>query len=262
MSDRNLDRSRCTALLFGLLVLWSSACDDRPAPASAAPKEVAADEPDGPSEKPASPPVEAAPKAAPAPPAPPAADPLLHPELANETAPARYAVRLETTKGDIIIDIDRSWAPIGADRFYNLVRIGYFADNAFFRVVKGFMAQVGLSGQPEVNRAWRRARIKDDPVTQKNSRGIVTFATSGKDSRVNQFYINLADNLRLDGMGFAPIGKVRDMAVVDQLYSGYGEGAPAGRGPRQALVQSAGNAYLMAEFPELDYIVTATIVEP
>lgn len=187
---------------------------------------------------------------------------LLKPALANAQAPARYAVKLATTKGDIVIDVDRSWAPLGADRFYNLVKIGYFNHSAFFRVISGFMAQVGLSGRPKVDAVWRRAPIKDDPVTQQNQRGMVTFATSGRDSRVNQFYINLADNSRLDSMGFAPFGKVRDMAVVDTLYAGYGEGAPSGRGPAQHLINARGNAYLEAEFPELDYIESATLVDP
>lgn len=187
---------------------------------------------------------------------------LLDPALAVERAPDRFAVTLETTKGDIVIDVQRQWAPLGADRFYNLVKIGYFNDNAFFRVVAGFMAQVGLHGDPKVNRVWRRASIKDDPVTQQNLRGMVTFATSGRDSRVNQFYVNLVDNQRLDGMGFSPFGKVRDMAVVDKLYSGYGEGAPGGRGPSQGLIHARGNEYLRAQFPELDYIKRASVTTP
>lgn len=266
----NVIPRHATATTFRALMLaavWSSAlgCGEGAAPASPEPAKaeaqaVAAPAPAADKEEPKPPPPAAKP------PVPAAAagqeDPLFNPRLATATAPERYTVKLDTTKGDILIDVERAWAPIGADRFYHLVKIGYFSDNAFFRVVKGFMAQVGLHGQPEVNRVWRRASIKDDPVTQKNERGMVTFATSGKDSRVNQFYINLADNLRLDAMGFAPFGKVRDMAPVDRLHSGYGEGAPAGRGPRQALIQSTGNAYLMAEFPELDYIVTATFVEP
>jgi len=261
MTSSHITIARCTSLL-AVVCLGIAGCGKGAAPAG--PKPAKADAP-AEAPKPAEPKqAEPTPKPAPTVAAPAAAkdDPLLNPQLASDTAPERYAVKLDTTKGDIVIDVERAWAPVGADRFYNLVKIGYFSDNAFFRVVKNFMAQVGLHGQPEVNRAWRRARIKDDPVTQKNVRGMVTFATSGKDSRVNQFYVNLVDNLRLDAMGFAPFGKIRDMAVVDQLYSGYGEGAPGGRGPRQALIQNAGNAYLMAEFPQLDYIVTATIIEP
>jgi peptidyl-prolyl cis-trans isomerase A (cyclophilin A) len=170
-------------------------------------------------------------------------------------------VRLETTKGEVYVDIRRSWAPIGADRFYNLVKRGYFDDTAFFRVVAGFMAQIGIHGHPAVNAAWRNARIDDDPVQQSNSRGMLSFATSGKNSRTTQFFINLVDNARLDGMGFAPIGRVRNMNVVDLLNSEYGEGAPAGRGPVQGRIQSEGNAYLRREFPALDYIRRAVITD-
>jgi peptidyl-prolyl cis-trans isomerase A (cyclophilin A) len=186
---------------------------------------------------------------------------LLDPSQAVFTAPERFTVTLDTTKGLIDIDVRRSWAPGGADRFFSLVKIGYFDGNAFFRVIPGFMAQVGIHGDPAVNRAWRMQRIEDDPVTQSNTRGMVSFATSGRNSRVNQFFINFGDNARLDPMGFSPIGRVRSMDVVDQLYSGYGEGAPAGRGPQQARMQSEGNAYLKAEFPELDYIKRVYIAE-
>ena len=186
---------------------------------------------------------------------------LLDPSQAVMTAPERFTVTLDTTKGLIDIDVRRSWAPGGVDRFFSLVKIGYFDGNAFFRVIPGFMAQIGIHGDPAVNRAWRMQRIEDDPVTQSNTRGMVSFATSGRNSRVNQFFINFGDNARLDAMGFAPIGRVRSMDIVDQLYSGYGEGAPAGRGPQQARMQSEGNAYLKAEFPELDYIKRVYIAE-
>ncbi len=186
---------------------------------------------------------------------------LLNPSEAHFTAPERFTVVLDTTKGLVDIDVRRSWAPIGADRLYTLVKIGYFDNTAFFRVISGFMAQIGIHGEPEVNRAWRAMRIDDDPVTQSNTRGMVSFATSGRNSRVNQFFINFGDNARLDAMGFAPVGRVRSMDVVDQLYSGYGEGAPAGGGPLQARLQNEGNGYLKAEFPELDYIRRAYIGE-
>jgi peptidyl-prolyl cis-trans isomerase A (cyclophilin A) len=186
---------------------------------------------------------------------------LLDPSQARFSAPERFTVVLDTTKGIIDIDVRRSWAPVGADRFYSLVKIGYFDDTAFFRVISGFMAQIGIHGDATVNRVWRNERIEDDPVTQSNARGTISFATSGKNSRVNQFFINFSDNARLDAMGFAPIGRVRSMDVVDKLYAGYGEGAPAGRGPLQARLQSEGNAYLKAEFPQLDYIRRATIAE-
>ena len=186
---------------------------------------------------------------------------LLDPSKATEQAPATYTVKLETTKGDILIDVTRAWAPQGADRFYNLVKIGYYDDVAFFRVISGFMAQVGINGDPAVNKAWRPARIKDDPVKESNTRGMVTFAKTGMpDSRTTQIFLNFKDNAQLDRMGFAPFGKVRDMAVVDTLYSGYGEGAPRGQGPSQGRLQGEGNAYLKAEFPKMDYIKKASIV--
>ncbi|MGB5811522.1 MAG: peptidylprolyl isomerase [Polyangiales bacterium] len=175
-------------------------------------------------------------------------------------APDRYTVELDTTKGPIIIDVHRDWAPHGADRFYELVNAGYFNDVAFFRVISGFMAQVGISGDPAQNTIWREKRIPDDPVKGTNSRGTVSFATSGPDSRTTQFFINFGDNSRLDGMGFSPFGKVQDMTVVDALYSGYGEGAPGGRGPSQGRLQSEGNAYLKKDFPKLDYIKSAKVI--
>ena len=176
-------------------------------------------------------------------------------------APAQYTVELDTTKGAIVIDVRRDWAPHGADRFYELVQAGYFTDVAFFRVISGFMAQVGINGDPALNAQWREKRIPDDAVKASNTRGTVTFATSGPNSRTTQFFFNFTDNSRLDGMGFAPFGKVQDMAPVDALYDGYGEGAPGGRGPSQGALQSQGNAYLRESFPKLDYIKSAKIIE-
>jgi len=184
-------------------------------------------------------------------------DPRLLPE--GDGLPARspdtYTVRLDTTKGAILIDVTRTWAPNGADRFYDLVRRGAYDENAFFRAVAGFMVQGGIPGDPRVSAAWRTKHIPDDPPVEHNTRGTVTFATSGPNQRVNQFFINLVDNSRLDPMGFAPIGRVRDMATVDALHMGYGET------PMQARIQREGNAYLRVEFPQLDYIRTAR-VEP
>ena len=197
-----------------------------------------------------------------------AATPTAPPPSAVETvpgdqrAPDRFTVRLETTKGPILIDVHRAWAPHGADRFYTLVREGFFTDVAFFRVIEGFMAQGGLSGDPAVNTRWRNRRIPDDTPRESNRRGMVSFAMGGPGTRTTQFFINLVDNTRLDGMGFAPFGRVRDMATVDRLHAGYGEGAPRGRGPIQGRMQSEGNAYLRAEFPELDSIRGARIVSP
>lgn len=192
----------------------------------------------------------------------PIAPALLAPDKATAKAPDEYKVKLDTTKGDIVIEVQRDWAPNGADRFYNLVKLGYFEDIAFFRVVDGFMAQFGLHGAPEVNKAWRSARIPDDPVKESNKRGFVTFATSGKDSRTAQMFINYKDNTRLDSQGFSPFGKVVEgMDVVDNLYKGYGEGPPRGRGPNQGRIQMQGNSYLEADFPKLDYIKSASLVK-
>jgi len=192
--------------------------------------------------------------------APTAADAPTAANAADQKAPDKFAVRLETTKGDIVIDVTREWAPRGADRFHELVQAGYLTDVAFFRVIKGFMAQVGISGNPALNTEWREKKIPDDPPKQSNTVGMVSFATSGPNSRTTQFFINFGDNSRLDGMGFSPFGKVRDMAPVNALYAEYGEGAPRGRGPSQGLIQSRGNEYLKREFPNLDYIKKATIL--
>ncbi len=170
-------------------------------------------------------------------------------------------VKFETTKGDILIDVTRSWAPEGADRFYNLVSIGYYDDIAFFRVIDGFMAQFGIHGDPAVARVWKEAQIQDDPVSQSNTEGMLTFATAGPNTRTTQLFMNFGDNSNLNGMGFAPFGKLRSMDVLNKINSEYGEGAPRGRGPHQGRVQSQGNTYLKASFPNLDYITKATIVE-
>ena len=157
----------------------------------------------------------------------------------------------------------RDWAPNGADRFYNLVKIGYFKDIAFFRNIDGFMVQFGIHGDPAVNAKWREANIKDDTVKKSNTVGYVTYAQSGRpNSRSTQFFVNFGDNANLDGMRFAPFGKVVEgMDVVKSLYNGYGEGAPRGKGPDQGRIQEEGNAYLKKDFPKLDYIKSATIVE-
>jgi peptidyl-prolyl cis-trans isomerase A (cyclophilin A) len=188
---------------------------------------------------------------------------LLDAALATEKAPDTYKVRMNTTAGDFTIEVHRDWAPRGADRFFNLVKIGYFNDTAFYRVIKGFMAQVGMNGDPAVNQVWMNAQIRDDAVTQSNTRGMVTFAMSGKPhSRTSQIFINYGDNSYLDEMGFAPFGEVvEEFETVEALYGGYGEGAPRGKGPSQGRLFRSGNDYLKGEFPELDYIEMATIVE-
>jgi peptidyl-prolyl cis-trans isomerase A (cyclophilin A) len=185
---------------------------------------------------------------------------LGNPAALTEQAPATYKARFDTSKGVFVIDVRREWAPVGADRFYNLVKNGFYDENRFFRVISGFMVQFGINGNPQVSTPWRNAQIKDDPVKQSNKRGFITFATSGPNSRTTQVFINFGDNARLDGMGFASFGQVSSgMNVVDQLYSDYGEGAPSGRGPNQGRMQSEGNAYLTKDFPNLDFVRKATI---
>lgn len=188
---------------------------------------------------------------------------LLDPAAANEKAPDSYKVKFETTAGDFVIEVKREQAPLGADRFYNLVKIGFYDDTAFFRAIKGFMVQFGLHGQPAVNKVWRGAQIDDDPVKGTNKRGMLTFAKQNRpNTRTTQVFINFSNNKNLDGMGFAPFGTVVEgMDVVDKIHTGYGEGAPRGRGPSQGRIQSEGNAYLKKDFPELDFIKKASIME-
>ena len=188
---------------------------------------------------------------------------LMNPAEANETAPDTFQVLFDTTKGEFTIEVTRAWAPNGADRFYNLVRRGYYDEVRFFRVLSGFMAQFGISGDPELNTIWREARIPDDPVVESNRRGYISYAMAGPNTRTTQLFINYGNNSgSLDSGGFSPFGRVTDgMDVVDDLYSGYGEGAPSGRGPNQQLLQTQGNPYLVENFPDLDYINQATIVE-
>jgi cyclophilin family peptidyl-prolyl cis-trans isomerase len=183
------------------------------------------------------------------------------PAKLSATAPETFKVQFNTTKGKFAIQVTRSLAPNGADRFYNLVRSGYFTDIAFFRVVPGFMCQFGIHGDPNVSAKWREATIPDDPVKGSNTRGTITFATAGPNTRTTQLFINFADNTSLDGQGFAPFGKVIEgMDVVDKINGEYGDGAPYGRGPDQGRIQNEGNAYLKKDFPNLDHIKSATIV--
>jgi len=177
-------------------------------------------------------------------------------------APDSFKVAFETSKGNFTVMAHRNWAPHGVDRFYHLVQLGYFDDARFFRVLRGFMAQFGMNGNPRVTATWEPLTIPDDSVKQSNVRGMVTFAAgSAPDTRSTQLFINYADNRNLDGMRFAPIGQVVDgMSVVDSLYADYGEGAPDGSGPSQERLASEGNAYLTKNFPKLDFIKTARIV--
>lgn len=188
------------------------------------------------------------------------ANPLLNPMAMNETAPATYRAKFETSKGDFTVEVTRAWAPFGADRFYNLVKNGFFDDARFFRVIQGFMAQFGINGDPQVSARWRAARIQDDPVKQSNTRGMITFAKGGPNSRTTQLFINFGDNSRLDADGFPPFGRVvQGMDVVDKINSEYGDTPSAGQ--NQQRIQMEGNAFLAQQFPRLDYIKKATIVQ-
>lgn len=191
-------------------------------------------------------------------PGPPNRDALFDPWLAREQAPDVFRVKFETTRGDIVFEIRRDWAPQGADRFFNLVRIGYFDDVAFFRVLPAFVAQFGIHGDPRVNAAWRQTALADDPVKTSNVRGTLSFATGGPNTRTTQLFINLGHNTNLDAMGFSPIGKVIEgMPVAAKLFMDYGEAASR----VQDLIQYKGNDFLKQKFPKLDYIKQATVLE-
>lgn len=188
---------------------------------------------------------------------------LLKPASLKLQAPAVFNARFTTSKGDFVVQVTRAWSPRGADRFYNLVKYHFFDGAAFFRVLPGFVVQFGISARPEVSRVWEEAKITDDPVTQSNTRGMLTFATAGPNTRTTQVFINLGDNPNLDGMGFSPFGKITSgMEVVDKLYSEYGEGQPSGNGPDQGRLQKEGKAYLEKSFPLLDTIKTTVILLP
>ncbi len=183
---------------------------------------------------------------------------LRTPAKLKDVAPATFRANFETSAGVFVVEVTRAWAPRGADRFYNLVKYGYFDGNRFFRVVPKFMVQFGINGDPKLNAVWSDADIIDDPVTQSNKRGFVTFAkTQAPNSRSTQIFINFKDNSFLDQTAFAPFGQVvSGMEVVDKINAEYGES------PEQPLAQSQGNAYLMKAFPRLDYIKKATIEKP
>jgi cyclophilin family peptidyl-prolyl cis-trans isomerase len=188
---------------------------------------------------------------------------LLRPALLTAKAPATYQVKFTTTKGDFTISVTRAWAPLGADRFYNLVRHHFYDNASFFRVLRGFVVQWGISAYPPVSAAWSHAPIKDDPVVQSNLRGYITYAMGGADTRTTQVFVNLVDNKRLDGMGFSAFGQVTEgMDVVEALYAGYGEGAPDGQGPEQDKIEKLGKSYLDKGFEKLDTIKTTTLILP
>ena len=180
---------------------------------------------------------------------------LLNPATLKTQAPDVYKARFSTTKGDFVVQVTRAWSPLGADRFYNLVKNGFYNGAGFFRIVPGFVAQFGISADPAVANAWREAKIPDDPVTQTNRRGYLTFATAGPNTRTTQLFINLVDNARLDSMGFSPFGQITEgMEIVDKLNAEYGEQ------PNQGRIEAEGKAYLEQNFPRLDVIKTATIL--
>ena len=182
---------------------------------------------------------------------------LKNPASLKETAPATYKVNLDTSAGAIVIEVHRDWAPLGADRFYNLVKNGFFDNARFFRVVPNFMVQFGMNGDPAVTTAWQGATLKDEPTKESNKRGYVTFAKTGApNSRGTQVFINFKDNGFLDSQGFAPFGQVvSGMDVAEKITSQYGES------PNQGRITAEGNAYLTKEFPKLDYIKKATIAK-
>lgn len=187
---------------------------------------------------------------------------LKNPASLTEKAPASYKVKFDTSAGVFVIQVTRDWAPLGADRFYNLVKNGYYDDVRFFRAIKGFMVQFGINGDPALNTAWRNARIGVDPVKQGNKPMYISYAMGASpDTRTTQVFINYGDNsASLDKLGFAAFGQVVEGTdVVNKINTEYGEGAPRGKGPEQGRVQQEGNAYLKKDFPRLDYIKKATI---
>jgi len=193
----------------------------------------------------------------PAAPQAPAESPLLHPANLKAKAPDNFKVKFVTTHGDFTVEVHRDWSPLGADRFYNLVKNKFFTDTAFFRYVPGFIVQFGIHAKPEIAKAWENANINDDPIKPGNSnkKGTVVFATAGPNTRTTQFFINVNNNPGLDSQHFTPFGEVVEgMDVVLGLYSGYGEQ------PNQGLIQSQGKAYLDKSFPKLDSIKSATVL--
>jgi peptidyl-prolyl cis-trans isomerase A (cyclophilin A) len=234
-----------------ILVISGAVLAQTPAPAKKAPAPA--------TPAPAAKTAAAPPKAAPIPAA------LLNPASLKAKAPDLFRVKFVTTHGDFVVEVHRDWAPLGADRLYNLVKARFFTDNAFYRYSPGFIVQFGVSANPAVTDAWAKAPIKDDPVKESNKKGTLTFATSGPNSRTTDFFINLKDNgTSLDSLGFSALGNVTEgMDIVEGLYSGYGEMKEmGGRGPSQPLVMTQGKPYLDKNFPKLDSIKSATVIFP
>jgi peptidyl-prolyl cis-trans isomerase A (cyclophilin A) len=177
------------------------------------------------------------------------------------TAPDHFSFAYETTQGEIQFDCPQNWAPLGEQRLYELVTDGFFSNTAFFRVITGFVAQFGISGDPTISAKWENANLVDDPVVASNVAGTLTYADGGPNTRTTQMFINLVDNVRLDAMGFAPICKTdaAGLAVAQKFYAGYGEGTPDGNGPSQDLITAQGDSYLKAGFPKLDYVLSAIL---
>jgi len=190
---------------------------------------------------------------------------LLNPENKEwqKEAPEKFNVQFSTTKGDFVLEIHKSWAPTGVNRFYNLVRLGFFDDSRFYRVREGYIVQFGIPGNPSIAQVWEKDDIVDDPVMESNLKGYIAYAMTGPDTRTTQLFINYKDNVHLDEQGFAPLGQVVEgMDVVEQLYSGYDENAGGGmRGGKQGKIFSEGNAHLDKDFPKLDKLIKAEIVE-
>ncbi len=178
--------------------------------------------------------------------------------------PDSYRVKFETTRGSFVVEVTKAWAPEGAERFYRLVGQKFYDDQRFFRVLRDFVAQFGINGDPAVEARWRGMTMRDDPVKQSNKRGTISFAKAGPNTRTTQVFINLQDNTRLDEAGFAPFGQVVEgmELAVDHLWDSYGDGPPRGSGPDQNLVETMGNLYLDTKFPHLDTIRRARIVTP
>ena len=180
-----------------------------------------------------------------------------------ETAPSEYKVRLQTTKGDVVILVHRNWSPLGADHFYELVKMRFYNNNAFFRALKSFVVQWGINGDPNVNKSWSTITIKDDPPKVSNKTGTVVFAKTGEpDSRTTQVFVNLRDNSdTLDPQGFTPFGEViQGLDIISSVYMGYGDFPPAGEGPNPAAMADIGNDYLEEHFPKLDYVKKAAVM--
>ena len=187
---------------------------------------------------------------------------LTNPAALTEQAPATYKVKFDTSKGSFVVQVTRAWAPRGADRFHELLRMRYFDEGRFFRVIPGFIAQFGIHKDFNVHAKWRNFAILDDPPKEKNLRGTAAFAQSGPNTRATEVFINLADNKDLDEGKFVPFGRITEgLDVIDRLYSGYGELGPKGKGPDAGRAEEEATEYMLPRFPNLDYIKRARIIE-